>query len=357
MRPRADDAAAHRRARPAGSRRGGLIPLALTVSGDLYSMEERARIQGLFSSIWGVSSLVGPLAGAFLTMTAGWRSIFLLNLPLGVLAAWIVATRMIETPRARARGAGAAGRSSRCSGAGSDGVALRVGGAHGDRAVRRLDVRPSLRAGRARRHGRLGRRGRHAAHPVLGRVRDGGRPAHPARRVPAVGASSAGRSSSSGSRGFSRRWRSTPRRRGSARRAPSSGAGSGRRRSPSSSPCRRTRPPSSAASRRASSRSSGRSEGRSASPRWAASSRPACRRASGRRSSPRAGRCPARLPRPRSSGSRSSTRSFRSSRAPRGVRPRGLRRGAIPRGPAPAGWSGGRGLIGGRLLGENTSLS
>ena len=76
---------------------GGLIPLALTVSGDLYSMEERARIQGLFSSIWGVGSLVGPLAGAFLTVTIGWRSIFLLNLPLGLLAAWIVGTRMIES--------------------------------------------------------------------------------------------------------------------------------------------------------------------------------------------------------------------------------------------------------------------
>ena len=87
---------------------GGLIPLALTVSGDLYSMEERARIQGLFSSIWGVSSLVGPLAGAFLTVTAGWRSIFLLNLPLGLLAAWIVATRMIETPGAAHAAAGGA---------------------------------------------------------------------------------------------------------------------------------------------------------------------------------------------------------------------------------------------------------
>jgi MFS family permease len=76
---------------------GGLIPLALTVSGDLYSIEERARIQGLFSSIWGVSSVLGPLAGAFLTVTLGWRSIFLLNLPLGLLAAWIVATRMIES--------------------------------------------------------------------------------------------------------------------------------------------------------------------------------------------------------------------------------------------------------------------
>jgi MFS family permease len=76
---------------------GGLIPLALTVSGDLYSLEERARIQGLFSSIWGLGSLVGPLAGAFLTMSLGWRSIFVLNLPLGLLAAWIVATQMIES--------------------------------------------------------------------------------------------------------------------------------------------------------------------------------------------------------------------------------------------------------------------
>ena len=166
---------------------GGLIPLALTGPGDLYSMEERARIQGLFSSIWGVSSLVGPLAGAFLTMTAGWRSIFLLNLPLGVLAAWIVATRMIETPGARARGGGGPGRPGAPAPA-RDGEALRVGGAHGDLAVRRVDVRPSLRAGRARRHGGLGRRGRDAAHPVLGGVRDGGRAPHPARRVPAVGA-------------------------------------------------------------------------------------------------------------------------------------------------------------------------
>ncbi len=88
---------------------GGLIPLALTVSGDLYSIEERARIQGLFSSIWGVSSLLGPLAGAFLTVTLGWRSIFLLNLPLGLLAALIVATRMIESVGAARPPLGATG--------------------------------------------------------------------------------------------------------------------------------------------------------------------------------------------------------------------------------------------------------
>lgn len=85
---------------------GGLIPLSLTVSGDLYSLEERARIQGLFSSVWGLGSLVGPLAGAYLTVTFGWRSIFLLNLPLGLVAGWIVGTRMVETFRTHSEAPG-----------------------------------------------------------------------------------------------------------------------------------------------------------------------------------------------------------------------------------------------------------
>ncbi|HYR45753.1 MAG TPA: MFS transporter [Thermoanaerobaculia bacterium] len=75
----------------------GLIPIALTVSADLYSLEERARIQGLFSGVWGFAALVGPLIGAFLTVHFGWRSIFSINIPLGVIAFFLVATRMIES--------------------------------------------------------------------------------------------------------------------------------------------------------------------------------------------------------------------------------------------------------------------
>lgn len=78
----------------------GLIPVALTVSGDLYSLKERAKIQGLFSGVWGVASLIGPLIGAWMTMTLGWRSIFTINIPLGILAFVLVATKMIES-RAR----------------------------------------------------------------------------------------------------------------------------------------------------------------------------------------------------------------------------------------------------------------
>jgi MFS family permease len=75
----------------------GLVPIALTVSGDLYSLEQRARVQALFSGVWGFAALVGPLVGAFLTVHFGWRSIFSINIPLGAIAFFIVATRMIES--------------------------------------------------------------------------------------------------------------------------------------------------------------------------------------------------------------------------------------------------------------------
>jgi MFS family permease len=75
----------------------GLIPVALTVSADLYSLEERARIQGLFSGVWGFAALVGPLVGAWLTVTFGWRSIFSINIPLGLVAITLVGTQMIES--------------------------------------------------------------------------------------------------------------------------------------------------------------------------------------------------------------------------------------------------------------------
>jgi MFS family permease len=75
----------------------GLIPIALTVIADIYSLEERARIQGLFSGVWGFAALVGPLIGAFLTVHFGWRSIFSINIPLGAVAFFLVATRLKES--------------------------------------------------------------------------------------------------------------------------------------------------------------------------------------------------------------------------------------------------------------------
>lgn len=59
---------------------GGLQPLALTIIGDLYPPVERVKIQGNLNAIWGVSALSGPLIGAVLTASLGWRSVFWINL-------------------------------------------------------------------------------------------------------------------------------------------------------------------------------------------------------------------------------------------------------------------------------------
>lgn len=65
---------------------GGIMPVVLTILGDIFTLEERAKIQGFFSAVWGAASLAGPALGAFLVGTLGWRSVFFVNLPLGVVS-------------------------------------------------------------------------------------------------------------------------------------------------------------------------------------------------------------------------------------------------------------------------------
>lgn len=69
---------------------GGIMPVVLTILGDIFTLEERARIQGLFSATWGMSSLAGPALGAFLVHTLGWRWVFLVNLPFGLLGVGVL---------------------------------------------------------------------------------------------------------------------------------------------------------------------------------------------------------------------------------------------------------------------------
>jgi EmrB/QacA subfamily drug resistance transporter len=66
---------------------GCLVPVALTTVGDLFPLEQRARVQGLFSSAWAVAALAGPALGAIFVSTVGWRWIFWINLPVGLAAA------------------------------------------------------------------------------------------------------------------------------------------------------------------------------------------------------------------------------------------------------------------------------
>jgi EmrB/QacA subfamily drug resistance transporter len=75
---------------------GAILPLVLTVTGDIYTIRERPRIQGLSASIWGFFSLAGPSAGAFITEAISWRWVFWSNLPLCLLAVVLLATFLKE---------------------------------------------------------------------------------------------------------------------------------------------------------------------------------------------------------------------------------------------------------------------
>lgn len=65
---------------------GGLMPLSFIVIGDIFSFEKRARMQGLFSGVWGFASIVGPLLGGFLVDQLTWRWVFYVNVLPGFLA-------------------------------------------------------------------------------------------------------------------------------------------------------------------------------------------------------------------------------------------------------------------------------
>jgi len=66
---------------------GGVMPVAVTLVGDIFSLEERGRMQGLFSGVWGVSSLLGPALGGAITDLLSWRWIFYINVPFGLISA------------------------------------------------------------------------------------------------------------------------------------------------------------------------------------------------------------------------------------------------------------------------------
>ena len=67
-----------------------------TVAGDLYDVAERGRIQGWLSSVWGVSAVIAPAIGGAFAQYVSWRWIFLVNLPLGVIALFLIVRDLHE---------------------------------------------------------------------------------------------------------------------------------------------------------------------------------------------------------------------------------------------------------------------
>lgn len=79
-----------------GAGAGAVQPIALTVVGDLYPANERGRVQGYLSSVWGISSVLGPLAGGLITQRFNWAWVFWINVPLGIAAAFLFGTYLKE---------------------------------------------------------------------------------------------------------------------------------------------------------------------------------------------------------------------------------------------------------------------
>jgi EmrB/QacA subfamily drug resistance transporter len=69
---------------------GGMLPITQTILGDIFPLEQRARIIGVFSTVWGISGLLGPGIGGFLTEHVSWRWVFYVNFPLCVLTMLLI---------------------------------------------------------------------------------------------------------------------------------------------------------------------------------------------------------------------------------------------------------------------------
>jgi len=69
---------------------GAVQPMAITIAGDIYTLSERAKVQGYLASVWAVSSVVGPTLGGVFASLGIWRGIFLVNIPLCLVAGWML---------------------------------------------------------------------------------------------------------------------------------------------------------------------------------------------------------------------------------------------------------------------------
>ncbi|WP_242403911.1 MDR family MFS transporter [Paenibacillus pini] len=80
---------------------GGLMPLAMTISSDLFPVEQRAKVQGIMGPVMFIPMLLGPLMGGFFVDQVNWHWIFFVNIPVGVIAAIFLAIGLRETKRVK----------------------------------------------------------------------------------------------------------------------------------------------------------------------------------------------------------------------------------------------------------------
>lgn len=75
---------------------GAVQPITTTIVGDMFEPKQRARVQGFFSSVWGVAALLGPLSGGLLSDRLSWRWIFYINVPVVIAAILLLQAYFVE---------------------------------------------------------------------------------------------------------------------------------------------------------------------------------------------------------------------------------------------------------------------
>ena len=75
---------------------GAVQPTCMTIIGDIYSLAERAKVQGYVASVWAISSVVGPTLGGVFVDFLNWRWIFFVNVPLALVAGWMITRHFHE---------------------------------------------------------------------------------------------------------------------------------------------------------------------------------------------------------------------------------------------------------------------
>ena len=80
---------------------GAILPITITIVGDIYTLEERARVQGYIASVWAVAAVLGPTLGGIFAQLDAWRGIFWINIPLCLVAGWLLIKNYLEKREAQ----------------------------------------------------------------------------------------------------------------------------------------------------------------------------------------------------------------------------------------------------------------
>ncbi|WP_019535316.1 MDR family MFS transporter [Paenibacillus ginsengihumi] len=76
---------------------GAINPVTFSMIADAFNFEQRARVQGLISSMWGIAGIFGPLIGGFFVDYMTWHWVFFINIPFGLVSMWMIGKHFEET--------------------------------------------------------------------------------------------------------------------------------------------------------------------------------------------------------------------------------------------------------------------